>query len=46
MVKILNDVNYRGWLALEYEDEEEPKVAVPRYLEELKRLIAQPARAS
>ena len=46
VVKILNDVNYRGWLALEYEEEEEPKVAVPRYLEELKRLIAQPARAS
>jgi len=46
VVKILNDVNYRGWLALEYEEEEEPKVAVPRYLEELKRLIAQPARVS
>jgi sugar phosphate isomerase/epimerase len=46
VVKILNDVNYRGWLALEYEDEEEPKIAVPRHLEELKRLIAQPPRTS
>jgi sugar phosphate isomerase/epimerase len=46
VVKILNDINYRGWLALEYEEEEEPKVAVPRYLDELKRLIARPARAS
>ena len=40
VVRILNDVNYRGWLALEYEDEEEPKIAVPRYLEELRRLTA------
>lgn len=46
IVKILNDVNYRGWLALEYSGEEEPKTAVPRYLEELKRLIAQPPRVS
>jgi sugar phosphate isomerase/epimerase len=40
IVKILSDINYRGWLALEYEDEEEPKVAVPRYLDELRRLTA------
>jgi sugar phosphate isomerase/epimerase len=46
IVKILTDVNYRGWLALEYSAEEEPKIAVPRYLEELKRLIAQPTRVS
>ena len=45
VVKILSDANYRGWVALEYEDEEEPKVAVPRHLETLKRLTA-PPRAS
>ena len=46
VVKILSDINYRGWLALEYEEEEEPKVAVPRYLGELKRLIAAPSRGA
>ena len=40
VIGILQKANYRGWLALEYEDEEEPKVAVPRYLQELKRLTA------
>lgn len=45
VVKILQDVNYRGWVALEYEDEEEPKVAVPRYLAELRRLIAPAPRS-
>jgi sugar phosphate isomerase/epimerase len=45
VVGILNAVNYRGWLALEYEEEEEPKVAVPRYLAELRRLTA-PAPAA
>lgn len=46
VVQILKDVNYRGWLALEYEEEEEPKIAVPRYLEALRRLTAQPPAAS
>ena len=45
VVRILQDVNYRGWLALEYEDEEEPKTAVPKYLGELRRLTATPARS-
>jgi sugar phosphate isomerase/epimerase len=40
VVKILQDARYRGWLALEYEEEEEPKTAVPRYLAELRRLTA------
>ena len=44
IVRILSDINYRGWLALEYEDEEEPKIAVPRYLDELRRLTAGPSR--
>lgn len=46
VVQILKDVNYRGWVALEYEEEEEPKVAVPKYLAELRRLTAPAPRAS
>jgi sugar phosphate isomerase/epimerase len=45
IVGILKAANYRGWLALEYEDEEEPKVAVPRYLHELRKLTAGPSPA-
>jgi sugar phosphate isomerase/epimerase len=45
VIRILRDVNYRGWLALEYEDEEEPKTAVPRLLGELRRLTAAPPRS-
>jgi sugar phosphate isomerase/epimerase len=44
IVRILSDINYRGWLALEYSDQEEPKIAVPRYLDELRRLTAVPLR--
>ena len=43
IVRILSDINYRGWLALEYSDQEEPKIAVPRYLDELRRLTASPS---
>jgi hydroxypyruvate isomerase len=46
VVGILNEVNYRGWLALEYSDQEEPKSAVPRYLDQLRRLTATPPRVS
>jgi sugar phosphate isomerase/epimerase len=45
VIRILQDVNYSGWLALEYEDEDEPKTAVPRYLGELRRLTATPPRS-
>lgn len=45
VVGILNAINYRGWLALEYSDQEEPKIAVPRYLDELRRLTAGPQRS-
>jgi sugar phosphate isomerase/epimerase len=45
IVGILKEANYRGWLALEYEGREEPKVAVPRYLAELRRLTAGPSPA-
>ncbi len=39
IVKILRDVNYRGYVVLEYEAEESPLKAVPRYLDELRKLI-------
>jgi sugar phosphate isomerase/epimerase len=39
VVGILKKANYRGWLSLEYEDEEDPKTAVPRYIEQLRSLI-------
>lgn len=40
LVKILRDANYRGFVALEYEAAEDPRRAVPRYLEQLRKLIA------
>jgi sugar phosphate isomerase/epimerase len=39
-VQILRDGGYQGWLVLEYEAPEDPSVAVPRVLNELKTLVA------
>lgn len=39
IVGILRDAKYRGYLALEYEAAEDPAVAVPRHLKELRSLI-------
>jgi sugar phosphate isomerase/epimerase len=39
VVKILKDANFHGYVALEYEAKEDPKVAVPRALKELRKLI-------
>jgi len=39
IVGILRDVNYRGYMALEYEEDEDPMTAVPKYLENLRRAI-------
>jgi sugar phosphate isomerase/epimerase len=39
LVEILKGVNYRGYMALEYEANEEPKTGVPKALEELKKLV-------
>ncbi|MBI2423538.1 MAG: sugar phosphate isomerase/epimerase [Candidatus Hydrogenedentes bacterium] len=39
IIGILKDAGYRGYVVLEYEDEEDPFVAIPRYLAELKKLI-------
>lgn len=40
-VGILRDAGFRGYVALEYEAKEDPFVAVPRYLKELRRLMRQ-----
>jgi sugar phosphate isomerase/epimerase len=40
VVKILKDAHYRGYVVLEYEAPEDPMVAVPRALKELRQLIS------
>jgi sugar phosphate isomerase/epimerase len=40
LIGSLKDVNYRGYVVLEYEDAEDPYVAIPRYLKELRELIS------
>ncbi len=35
---ILVAANYKGWVALEYEEKEDPKVVIPRYLEQMKKV--------
>ncbi|MBP3958214.1 sugar phosphate isomerase/epimerase [Gemmata sp. G18] len=39
VVKILKDANFHGFVALEYEGKEDPKVAVPKHVKELRKLI-------
>ena len=39
LIGILRAADYRGYVALEYEAAEEPKTAVPRHIESLKRLM-------
>jgi len=39
LMKMLRDVNYQGYVALEYEAKEDPKTAVPRYVKELKKYM-------
>ncbi len=39
LTDILRGVNYRGYVALEYESAEDPKTAVPRHVETLKKLM-------
>ncbi len=38
--QLLRDGGYQGWVALEYEGKENPAVAVPRHLDEMRRLFA------
>jgi sugar phosphate isomerase/epimerase len=40
VIKLLRDVNYRGYVVLEHEADEDPKQMVPQYLQQLRRLIA------
>jgi sugar phosphate isomerase/epimerase len=39
LTDILRDANYRGYVALEYEAAEDPRTAVPKIMDELKRLM-------
>jgi sugar phosphate isomerase/epimerase len=39
LVEILRKANYRGYVALEYEAKEDAKIAVPRHLATLRKLI-------
>ena len=41
VVKMLRDVNYRGYLVLEYEGKEDPMTGVPCWIEKLKKAAAQ-----
>ena len=36
LAQILTDVAYRGYIVLEYEEDEDPRVACPRYIDELR----------
>ncbi len=36
LAQILTDANYRGYIVLEYEENEDPRVACPRYMEQLR----------
>jgi sugar phosphate isomerase/epimerase len=40
VVQILKDAGYRGYLVLEYEESDDPKSAIPRYIDELRELIS------
>ena len=40
IVRILRDANYRGYVALEYEENEDPMTAVPAYLAKLRQAVA------
>lgn len=40
IISILRDAGYRGFVALEYEADEDPRNAVPKHLTELRRLIS------
>jgi hypothetical protein len=39
IVAILNEAGYRGYVALEYEEEADPWTAIPPIIEELRRII-------
>lgn len=39
VLQILKDAGYRGWVALEYEEREEPKKAIPKYIDQLREIM-------
>jgi hydroxypyruvate isomerase len=39
LIEMLRAVNYRGYVALEYEATEDPKAAVPRHVGALRKLL-------
>jgi len=39
LIGILNDAGYAGYAVLEYEEKEDPNVAIPRYLKALRKAI-------
>lgn len=39
IVGILKDAGYRGYLVLEYEEKDDPRANIPRYIETLRKLI-------
>jgi len=39
IVAILRKVNYRGYLAMEYEGKEDPKTAIPKWIAKLKKAV-------
>ncbi|MBX7106429.1 MAG: sugar phosphate isomerase/epimerase [Gemmataceae bacterium] len=39
-IDILRAAKYRGYVALEYEGSQEPKVAIPKYIQQLRQLLA------
>lgn len=41
LIKILREANYQGWVALEYEAKEDPWTGVPKYLEQLRKVISE-----
>lgn len=40
IAKMLRDVNYRGYVVLEYEEAEDPRVACPRYMDQMREAFA------
>jgi hypothetical protein len=37
---MLSDAGYRGYVVLEFEEDEDPTVACPRYVDELRQAFA------
>ena len=46
LARILRDVNYQGWVVLEYEAKEDPWNAVPHWLAQLGEVLGAPAPAA